>query len=151
MKAEDMVIGKKYRRIVFDWDDDIKIGTVLTLAEIVSQDSARFVEFPRMTLMPKFFEPVEEGAVRAGGGSTPWSTHDIYDDVVNHPKHYTSKNGVECIDVVEQFNYNRGNIIKYAWRAGEKDPNKEIEDLEKCKWYAQREIERLLKGAKPSC
>ena len=211
MRAEDMEIGKKYRRIASDWDGDIKISTVLTLAEIVSQDSVRFVGFPRMTLMPMFFEPVEEGlriedvkvgmklkrvknnnpeewgdnwGVEVGDIVTvqesrivqgkrsvpgfkaketsycysladfeipPWSTHDIYEDVVNHPKHYTSKNGVECIQVTEQFNFNKGNAIKYVWRSGEKNPTKEIEDLEKAKWYLQREIERLLREARPSC
>lgn len=64
-------------------------------------------------------------------------------DAVNNPKHYTSKNGVECIDVVEQFNFNRGAALKYIWRAGEKDPTKEIEDLRKALWYIQREIDRL--------
>lgn len=66
------------------------------------------------------------------------------DDPVHHPKHYTSlPNGIECIEVAENFNYNRGNAIKYTWRAGEKDPAKEIEDLLKARWYLDREIARL--------
>ena len=53
-------------------------------------------------------------------------------DSVNHPSHYESVvKGVECIDVTEQFNFNRGNAIKYIWRAGHKDKSKEIEDLRK--------------------
>lgn len=61
---------------------------------------------------------------------------------VNHPKHYNKQvPGVECIDVVEHFNFNRGNAIKYIWRASEK--GKEVEDLQKAIWYIQREIERL--------
>ena len=64
-------------------------------------------------------------------------------DPINHPAHYTSKNGVECIQVTEQFNFARGNAIKYIWRAGEKDPTKEVEDLEKAVWYIQREIKRI--------
>jgi len=63
-------------------------------------------------------------------------------DPVNHPKHYTSHpSGVECITVVEHMTFNRGNAIKYIWRAADK--GKEIEDLEKAKWYIEREIERL--------
>lgn len=66
-------------------------------------------------------------------------------DNVNSPKHYTSHpSGVECIDIAEQFPFNIGNIIKYAWRAGLKN-NNALEDLMKCAWYANREIERLSK------
>ena len=65
-------------------------------------------------------------------------------DSVNHPSHYESVvKGVECIDVTEQFNFNRGNAIKYISRAGHKDKAKEIEDLRKAAWYINREIERL--------
>ena len=64
-------------------------------------------------------------------------------DPINHPAHYTQKSGVECIQVTEQFNFNRGNAIKYVWRAGEKDPAKEVEDLEKAIWYINREITRI--------
>lgn len=72
-------------------------------------------------------------------------------DPVNHPSHYESVvKGVECIDVVEQFNFNRGNAIKYIWRAGHKDKSKEIEDLRKAAWYINREIERLTRGRKES-
>jgi hypothetical protein len=45
--------------------------------------------------------------------------------------------------VVEQFNFNRGNAIKYIWRAGLKDKAKEIEDLKKAVWYINREISKL--------
>jgi hypothetical protein len=62
-------------------------------------------------------------------------------DNVTHPKHYTSHpSGVECITVVEHFDFVIGNIIKYAWRAGLK--GEKLEDLEKCLWYAQRAVKR---------
>lgn len=68
-------------------------------------------------------------------------------DPVNHPSHYTSRvPGIECIDVVENFNFNRGGAIKYIWRAGLKDPSKELEDLRKARWLLDREISRLEKG-----
>jgi len=63
---------------------------------------------------------------------------------VNHPKHYSNLPNIECIDVVENFNFNRGNAIKYIWRASEK--GNEIEDLQKALWYIQREIERMTKA-----
>lgn len=51
-------------------------------------------------------------------------------DTVNHPKHYnTHASGIECIQVVRHMNFNKGNAIKYIWRAGEKD--NEITDLKK--------------------
>ena len=63
-------------------------------------------------------------------------------EMVNHPDHY-NKIGIECIEVVRHFNFNRGNAIKYIWRAGEKDPKKEIEDLQKAIWYIEDEINFL--------
>lgn len=65
-------------------------------------------------------------------------------DPVNHPKHYTSHpSGVECITVTEHLNFNVGNAIKYLWRAGVKDQDTNIEDLQKSIWYIKREILRL--------
>ena len=80
-------------------------------------------------------------------------------DAVNHPTHYTSDpSGVECITITRHRTFNIGNAIKYLWRAGLKtdsglagpdgvridiDAAKEIEDLEKARWYIADEIERL--------
>lgn len=60
-----------------------------------------------------------------------------------NPTYY--RQGVEVIDFVENYclNFHRGNAVKYIALAGKKDPNKEIEDLEKAVWYLQREIEKL--------
>ncbi len=67
-------------------------------------------------------------------------------DPVDHPQHYTSSpSGVECIDVVEHLTFNRGNAIKYLWRAGSKGD--EIEDLKKARWYVDREITRLTRSS----
>lgn len=62
---------------------------------------------------------------------------------VDHPAHYQQVPGIECIDVVRHFNFDRGNAIKYIWRAGEKDRATEIEDLQKAIWYLTDEIKRL--------
>lgn len=67
-------------------------------------------------------------------------------DPVNHPKHYTSHpSGVECIQVVEHMTFNVGNAIKYLWRAGLKDAAPQLQDLEKARWYIDREIQRRAK------
>lgn len=66
-------------------------------------------------------------------------------DDVNRPRHYTwHPSGVEAIEVTEWMGFCLGNAVKYLWRAGLKgDP---IKDLEKAKWYIEREIARI-KGA----
>jgi hypothetical protein len=67
-------------------------------------------------------------------------------DPVNHPKHYTEHpSGVECIEITEHFNFNKGNAIKYIWRSADK--GKEVEDLRKARWYIDREIARILNNA----
>ncbi len=71
-------------------------------------------------------------------------------DAVNNPKHYTSHpSGIEAITVCEHMGFNLGNAMKYIWRAGIKtdDP---IEDLEKARWYLNREIDRRRTAAAPS-
>lgn len=63
-------------------------------------------------------------------------------DQVNHPTHYIF-NGVEVIDLTEQLSFNRGNVVKYVTRAGRKGSKTESEDLEKARWYLDREINRV--------
>lgn len=82
---------------------------------------------------------------------------------VDHPSHYNTNNpkiyvetdngskevNIECIDVIRNMPSWKGNIIKYAWRAGLKEEvgksmiDKEIEDLEKIKAYANDRINQL--------
>ncbi len=66
------------------------------------------------------------------------------DDPVNHPSHYTAHpSGVECITITEHMSFCLGNAVKYIWRADEKGDA--IQDLEKAKWYVEREIKRRKK------
>lgn len=61
---------------------------------------------------------------------------------VKAPAHYTARvPGIECIQVTQHFNFNRGNAIKYIWRAGLK--GNEIEDLKKAREYIDFEIKRI--------
>ena len=72
-------------------------------------------------------------------------------DMVNHPKHYKAKNGMEVIDVIEAFTANlegyeathTGNVIKYICRWKEKNG---IEDLKKAQWYLERLIKNIEEG-----
>lgn len=68
------------------------------------------------------------------------------DDPINHPSHY-NKGEIEVADFIadQKLNFDRGNAIKYVCRAGSKDPEKEIQDLEKAIWYINHEI-KMLKG-----
>ena len=52
---------------------------------------------------------------------------------VNHPAHYNH---------LGDSGINKGNAIKYIWRAGLKNDD-EVEDLKKALWYIQREIDRM--------
>ena len=70
------------------------------------------------------------------------------DDPVDHPPHYRS-GGIETIDAIEAWglNFHLGNVVKYISRAGKKDPAKTVEDLQKARWFLDREITRRTKGA----
>lgn len=68
-------------------------------------------------------------------------------EAVNHPSHYNADpSGIECIEIVRHRNFNIGNAIKYLWRAGLKDGNKDVQDLKKAIWYIEDEIKRLEDG-----
>lgn len=65
-------------------------------------------------------------------------------DTVNHPSHYGGKdNPYEAIKVIEAWmlGFCLGNCLKYIRRAGLK--GSKLEDLEKARWYLNREIQRL--------
>lgn len=68
----------------------------------------------------------------------------IYKEKVNHPQHY-NRFSIEPIEVIEdwELNFNLGNVVKYVGRLDGKDAP--IQELEKAKWYLEREIERRLK------
>jgi hypothetical protein len=63
-------------------------------------------------------------------------------DPVNHPYHY-KVGGIETIDFIEAkgLTYHLGNAVKYISRADHKGNRKQ--DLEKAKWYIDREIARI--------
>ena len=69
-------------------------------------------------------------------------------DQIN-PSHYRGfSNGAEVIDITERLNFNRGNAIKYIARAGRKPGQASITDLEKARWYIDREIHRIITDGK---
>lgn len=74
-------------------------------------------------------------------------------DMVNHPSHYISYNGIEVIDVIEAFTEelkgiqatDTGNVIKYICRWNDKNG---IEDLKKAQWYLNHLIKHVKKNNK---
>lgn len=67
-------------------------------------------------------------------------------DAVVHPSHYNMYDGIEIVDLAEQMNFNKGNAVKYITRAEFK--GKEIEDLEKARYYLKKEIKRIKRAEK---
>jgi hypothetical protein len=71
------------------------------------------------------------------------------ESTINHPPHYGGgENTYEAIKVIEAWGlgFCLGNTLKYVNRAGKKDINSEIQDLEKAKWYLDRRITQLKLG-----
>ena len=70
-------------------------------------------------------------------------------DAVNHPEHYQSEDGIECIDAITSAvadlegseSFFVGTIIKYLWRYRKKGAP--LEDLEKAKWYLDELIDNV--------
>lgn len=83
------------------------------------------------------FEDDDEG-VREESECNP-----VKDDI-NHPAHY-NRFPVEVINITEQLDFNRGNVVKYTTRAGFKPGEDEMKDLLKAQWYLNRAIEKLTK------
>lgn len=69
-------------------------------------------------------------------------------EMVNHPAHYQSKNGIEVIDVMAAFTENlvgieavdTSNVIKYICRWKDKNG---LQDLQKAKWYIEHLIDHV--------
>lgn len=90
---------------------------------------------------------VREDIVKSGKVLVDDPTSAPKADNVNHPAHY-KVGGIETIDFIEakQLNYNLGNVVKYITRADHKGNTQE--DLLKARWYLNREIAKMNKGAK---
>jgi hypothetical protein len=104
-----------------------KVGKRVTFSRLTKDDADHLFD----TTVPN--EPPAIGDVL----STPY-------EEVNHPKHYDLlPNGIECIDVIRHFDVDKGNAIKYIWRAGKKPGADEVKDLEKAIFYLQDRIKEV--------
>ena len=64
----------------------------------------------------------------------------------NTPKHYQGT--IQPIDLInaQDLNFNLGNVVKYVCRAGKKQGENVLSDLDKAKNYINYEIERIKKN-----
>ena len=64
----------------------------------------------------------------------------------NTPQHYQGT--IQPIDLInaQNLNFNLGNVVKYVCRAGKKQGENVLSDLEKAKNYINYEIERIKKN-----
>jgi hypothetical protein len=79
-------------------------------------------------------------------------TQESESSAVNHPAHYGGEsNPYETIKVIRAWDlgFCLGNAVKYISRAGKKNPDKLVEDLEKAAWYIQEAITQAKSGQKP--
>ena len=69
---------------------------------------------------------------------------------VSCPSHYCKGRLFEPIEVINdwQLDFDLGNVIKYISRAGRKDKNNKIKDLEKAQFYLNHAIDKEQKKIK---
>lgn len=137
-KVGDKVVFYRYfSDLAWEKDYGVDVGDVVTIKTVGNSDYSFFSKTGRIVF-------TEECCLKPYNGDS--SNED--QDVVNHPKHYTSDpSGVECIQVTRHRNFNIGNALKYLWRAGLKDSNPQTQDLRKAIWYIEDEIKRLEQGS----
>ena len=75
-----------------------------------------------------------------------YTTLDYKMDNKNTPQHYQGT--IQPIDLInaQNLNFNLGNVVKYVCRAGKKQGENVLSDLDKAKNYINYEIERIKKN-----
>lgn len=94
-----------------------------------------------------YMTPEEEALIddlmaMAHDATDPMDLADKEGDMVNHPSHYKTESGLECIDAIRAMlgedafiAYCKGTAMKYIWRSGHKWSADE--DIKKAIWYLQ--------------
>ena len=80
----------------------------------------------------------------------------MYDDWTKVP--YYQKNGYDAYSIVQHKTFNIGTIIRYLWRAGDKDPNTIAKDLYKAigyldltiSYYSNHDNDKIIKSGTES-
>lgn len=157
--------GVKYEQLTYDptgwWllngDDEYSLYTAEEIGRVVFTPGSRMMAYPvgqpyvicdksEYEYELKDDTIIVKARVRKKGEGSSIDLELAEDsDNVSHPPHYADgwSNGAEVIDLTEHLSFCAGNVVKYVCRAGRKDPDKYVEDLEKARWYLDREIERV--------
>ena len=141
---------------ILDGDDEYWVYTAEEIGRVVFSPGSRMIAYPvgqpyAIYDKSEYEYEIQDNVITIkkrvdrlksttlGGGRTTSS------DSVSHPPHYANgwSNGAEVIDLTENLSFSAGNVVKYVCRAGRKDPDKYVEDLEKARWYLDREIARV--------
>ena len=136
-KVGDKAVFYRYSSDGWEKDYGVDVGDVVTIKSVSDINYYFFSKTGRIVLTEECcLKPYTEDSGNED------------QDVVNHPKHYTSDpSGIECIQVTRHRNFNIGNAMKYLWRNGLKDSDAQIQDLRKAIWYIEDEIKRLEQGS----
>ena len=137
---EELISAHERSRVKYLlWDG--KGGDVTEMSEC---DIDRLLEHPGTTIKTKIDSMVNVTIKKNDANASKQINEKS--DAVNHPSYYQGK--IEVIDFIDdkKLGFNLGNCVKYIARAGKKNPDKLLEDLEKASWYLYREISRIKKG-----
>lgn len=121
----------------FDCIEDNKVAT---------EETEDYLTVHFKTYVKKSDTKQQDKSTNSHAYSDPIPCH----DAVKNPSHYCGKK-YEVIDLIEDYglSYCLGNVAKYICRAGKKypgDKKKELQDLNKAKWYLDRRIEEFHNG-----
>lgn len=141
---------------LLDGDDEYWVYTAEEIGRVVCTPGSRMIAYPvgepyAICDKSEYEYDIENDAivikerVDRFKPTSPWQERTPSSDNVSHPPHYVNgwTNGAEVIDLTEHLSFCAGNVVKYVCRAGRKDPVKHVEDLEKARWYLDREIARI--------
>lgn len=141
---------------ILNGDDEYWVYTAEEIGRVVCTPGSRMIAYPvgepyAIFDKSEYEYELEDNAivikerVDRFKPTPPWQERTPSSDNVSHPPHYANgwSNGAEVIDLSEHLSFCAGNVVKYVCRAGRKDPGKHIEDLEKARWYIDREIKRV--------
>lgn len=119
------VEGNIYQYTIFRWDgvEYISAERFMRLFQSGKRKASSFFGM-------NFDKPESESSSKTMNENSDNTYQSIYKDF-------------DVIDLTEQMNFNRGSAVKYIAQAGTENEINEIKDLEKARWYIDREIQRL--------
>ena len=137
--------AKKKAQVERSHDPKVKKAEKKYLKAVKTKKPSKIVKAVKE--MKQALNKIEEGTNIGGltlrrlpGDVWTWKKETEF-DLVNSPPHYTD-GGVDTLKFIEakDLNYRLGNVVKYVSRAGKKVGSDPVQDLEKARFYLEREI-----------